>query len=252
MANATATDEAIQIAKTQPNLSVGCHVVLVDGHPLTDPFRLSSLVPTASQQFRRSLGGLAARALGGLLNQDQIQAEATAQFRKLQSEGLSLTHFDTHKHTHTFPTVLEAVLRAARTCGIGAVRNPFEPTPSLVSILSNGRRLLKRSLQTRALGLMHKEFDWVVKRSGLRTTEGTVGIAATGALDAALFERILQALPEGTWEFVFHPGYCDDDLRAAGTRLLASRDQELRLLTAPETRARLARANIDLISYADL
>ncbi len=252
MASAAATLDAIEIAKAHPKLGVGCHVTLVDGQPLIDPVQLSSLIEPRSQQFRRSVAGIATRALGGRLNQDHIQAEATAQFRKLQSDGLPLTHFDTHKHTHMFPAVLEGLLRAARTCRIPALRNPFEPPQSFFSIISSGRALWKRSLQTRVLRVMQKEFCRLVKCSGLRTTDGTVGVAATGALDAALFERIIEALPEGTWEFVFHPGYCDDDLRGAGTRLQESRQQELQLLTAPETRARLQRAKIDLISYADL
>jgi len=62
----------------------------------------------------------------------------------------------------------------------------------------------------------------------------------------------LMALPEGTWELVCHPGYSDDDLRAAGTRLLKSREVELEILTSPETKRLLGRQNIQLVSYADL
>ncbi len=34
MARASATEEAIAIARATPTLGVGCHVVLVDGEPL--------------------------------------------------------------------------------------------------------------------------------------------------------------------------------------------------------------------------
>ncbi len=33
MANGPAFEEAVKLAKTVPNLSVGCHVVLIDGQP---------------------------------------------------------------------------------------------------------------------------------------------------------------------------------------------------------------------------
>jgi chitin disaccharide deacetylase len=252
MANASATSEALQTARMYPRLGLGCHVVLVDGEPLTDPARLSSLVPRGSSAFGKNVGKLAARTLFGRVDRDQIEVEATAQFRELQSQGITFTHFDTHKHTHMFPGVLEGLLRSARVCGIPAVRNPFEPPHSLTSSFAQNRALWKRSLQTIALRLLRENFLKLVHRAGLKTTDGTVGIAATGSLDAPLFKRMLDDLPEGTWEFVCHPGYCDEELRAANTRLLKSRETELQLLTATETREQLEHAGIALISYADL
>jgi len=252
MANAPATADAESRVRSYPKLEVGCHVVLLDGEPLTDPARLSSLVPNGAPKFRTGLGDFAVRALSGLLDRDQIESEATAQFRKLQSAGLSLTHFDTHKHAHMFPYVLDPLLRAARICGIPAVRNPFEPAQSFSAILAQSPVRWKRSGQTRALRLLQPGFSELVKRSGLRTTDGTLGIAATGSLTAALLAGILENVPEGTWEFVCHPGYCDDDLRSAHTRLQESRQVELQLLTAPQTRELLKKSGIDLISYAEL
>jgi predicted glycoside hydrolase/deacetylase ChbG (UPF0249 family) len=49
-----------------------------------------------------------------------------------------------------------------------------------------------------------------------------------------------------------HPGYCADALRAARTRLKESREYELQALTAPETRAALARNGIELVPYVGL
>ena len=43
--------------------------------------------------------------------------------------------------------------------------------------------------------------------------------------------RLIRALPEGSTEFMCHPGRCGEELRAARTRLKESREQELRALT---------------------
>jgi predicted glycoside hydrolase/deacetylase ChbG (UPF0249 family) len=86
----------------------------------------------------------------------------------------------------------------------------------------------------------------------LATPDGTLGIVVTGALDEKLFRGIATIMPEGTWEFVCHPGYNDDDLKSAKTRLRASRETELRVLTMPEARELLLQQGIDLISYRDL
>jgi len=74
----------------------------------------------------------------------------------------------------------------------------------------------------------------------------------TGALDEKLFRTIAAIIPEGTWEFVCHPGYNDDDLKLAKTRLRASRETELRVLTMPEARDLLLQQGIELISYRNL
>jgi predicted glycoside hydrolase/deacetylase ChbG (UPF0249 family) len=96
------------------------------------------------------------------------------------------------------------------------------------------------------------EFRRALKEEDMVSCDGTVGIAVTGKLDQKMLVRILQALPEGTWELVCHPGYSDDDLRAAGTRLTQSREIELAALTSAETKDALARQKIELISYAEL
>ena len=43
MANGPAFEDAIRLARTVPNLSVGCHVVLIDGVPVSNPKLLPSL-----------------------------------------------------------------------------------------------------------------------------------------------------------------------------------------------------------------
>ena len=63
--------------------------------------------------------------------------------------------------------------------------------------------------------------------AGVSTTDGTLAILATGSLTLEVFRGIIANIPDGTWEFVCHPGYDDDALRATGTRLRTSRQREL-------------------------
>jgi hopanoid biosynthesis associated protein HpnK len=251
MANSLAFDEAVELAKSAPRCSIGCHVVLLDGKPLIDPGRLTSLVEAKDgNSFRRGIGGFAVRALCGRIDSDQVEAEATAQIRKLQSHGIGVSHVDTHKHTHMFPAALRGILRAARTCGVNAIRNPFDVVAA--DFVRAQRGLWKRSAQVRTLRGLAGHFRRAVTKSGLRTPDGTLGIVATGDLDLHLFRDIANNMPEGTWEFVCHPGYLDADLRSISTRLRESRSKELALLISPETRSDLQKRGVELISYRDL
>src|SRR5206468_318285 len=80
-----------------------------------------------------------------------------AQIRKVQSTGIRVSHVDTHKHTHLWPHVLEPVLRAAKSCGVKRIRNPFEPAP--LRMIAQRPGLWKRYAQTRALSGLAYNFQ---------------------------------------------------------------------------------------------
>jgi hopanoid biosynthesis associated protein HpnK len=255
MANGRAFEEAAKLAPTVPQLSVGCHVVLVDGEPLLPVPQIPTLLAADGprQHFRNSIADLAAAALRGRIDPAQVEAEATAQMRKLQSAGLTLSHFDTHKHAHMFPAILRPLLRAARACGVRALRNPFAPMkPLAFAHLLRRPRLWKRYSEVTALRRLLDNFRSAVQEEQMLTTDGTFGIVATGALDGQLFEAIVGSIPEGTWEFVCHPGYNDAELDSVRTRLRQSRAQELRVLTSEAARQALQRHGVELISWKQL
>lgn len=250
MANGPAFDDAVRLSQSSPRLSVGCHVVLVDGAPLLEKTQIPSLLvgPDTRPCFADSASSFAVRALTGRLDPAQIEAEATAQIRRLQSAGISVSHLDTHKHTHLFPQVLRPLLRAANNCGVRAIRNPFEPVGKFLA----RPRLWVRAAQLAALSVLANTFWREVRHANLIAPDGAVGIVATGVLTEELFQRMIETLPDGTWELVCHPGYNDDQLRSARTRLRESRLSELQLLTSPRSRDLLVRAGVQLISYRDL
>ena len=256
MANSAAFDQAVEVARARPQLSVGCHVVLVDGTPVSLPETVDTLLAIRSAEpgnFYSSLSAFAARATLGGFDREQLVAEITAQIRKIQATGLEVTHLDSHKHAHIFPEILRAMLRAAKICGVRAIRSPFVPMKAIMAQNFAGKRvLLKRYGQVRVLNTFAGHFRRQTARAGLRAPDGVIGIIETGVLDSALLRQALTSLPEGTWELVCHPGYADADLRAIRTRLIESRDRERKLLTSPELKDFLETQKIRVISYRDL
>jgi len=193
--------EGVALALQVPRLSVGCHVVLVDGAPVLSVEQLSSLASAGSPpRFRESLIGFAGRAAAGRLDQEQIEQEVTAQIQKLQAAGIDVSHLDSHKHTHMFPVVLRGMLRAAKNCGVRAIRNPFEP---LVFAKVGS---WKRQFQLRMLQRYRETFRSELAEAAMVTPDGCIGIAVTGGLTLAAFQSLVENLPEGTWELVSHPG----------------------------------------------
>jgi predicted glycoside hydrolase/deacetylase ChbG (UPF0249 family) len=246
MAKAAATDEAVDLALANPTLQVGCHVVLVDGEPVLSPRDVPHLADPVSGTFASSLAGF----LGKVYTQSsrtisgEIEAEAAAQIKSLQARGLRITHIDTHKHTHMFPAVLRPLLRAARSCGVHCVRNPFEPE---WAVRATPRASFIRSAEIFVLRRFGPYFRRLIAKEGFATTDGTIAVAGTGVVNADTVRSLLKNLPPGDWELVTHPGYNDADLDKIRTRLRASRDIErIALQAIKEFPA------IQLVSFAQL
>lgn len=247
MATGPELNQAVAMSSPLPSLGVGCHIVLVDGTPVLPPAQIPSLIDNSAQNkpaFRTKLSTFVTDLLRGRIAESEIEAETAAQIRKLQHSGVHVTHLDTHKHTHTFPRVLRPLLRAASICGVKAIRNPFEPNWSLNATASAGH---VRRMQVRLLRSQSATFQQEIAGAGLITTNGAIGVLATGTLDTATIRDLLAAMPDGTWELVTHPGYNDAALQQQHTRLLASREVERKALL--ET---IPKANIDLIHFGQI
>ena len=225
MADGKAFEDAVRISAAEPNFGVGCHVVLVDGKPCAPPSEVPSLLGRG-KRLRDSLPRFVAELQAGRISEHEIEAEACAQIGRLQAAGLRVTHLDTHKHTHLFPRVARPLLRAAMRSGIPAIRNPFEQTWS--SRLTRGAVL--RKLEIAILRNFQRSFHQLLRASGLRSPDGSIGVSATGKLDAASLQQLLDQAPPGTWELVCHPGYNDASLDSIKTRLRGTRDVERQAL----------------------
>lgn len=248
MATSNFFDEAVAVARANPTLEVGCHVVLTDGISALPASQIPSLADDKGE-FRLNLGRFAADLHLGRIHADEIEAETTAQIRRIQNAGLRVSHVDTHKHTHMFPRVLRPLIRAAQACDVPAIRNPFEPEWALRATPSAGRL---RRMAVVALESQRKAFLRLVRESGLATTSGTIGVLATGTLDVAvaldrLLAALLQSRPDAVWELVSHPGYPDQHLEAVRTKLRASRGLEHTALLEA-----IPRSGIALGSWRDL
>jgi len=255
IANSQAFAGVVDLAKQNPGLSVGCHVVLVDGTPVSEPEKIPTLLSPngSSNQFRDSLVSFVWVAQRGKVREAEIASEIEAQIRKVQATGLTITHVDSHKHTHIFPAIFKPLLAVASDCGVRAVRNPFGPLKTLAyAHLMRRPKLWTRYTEVGILRRFAQEFKKQVAAHGMTTPDGSFGVVVTGALTQNLFDAVVGCIPEGTWEFVCHPGYNNADMEKIRTRLRSSRDVELRILTSDATKTSLRRHGIELISYKSI
>jgi predicted glycoside hydrolase/deacetylase ChbG (UPF0249 family) len=226
MATGTQFDDAVQLARENPSLDIGCHLVLVGspGFPDSMAQLITALARKRIDPYR----------------------DLSAQVRRIVDAGIQPTHLDTHKHTHLLPPVLEAVARIGEEFRIPWVRRPMD-LPISAAGVSWGRKMVSRSF-----GLLRSRFHRVLTAHNCSTTDYFAGFQITGKYDAAELASLIRQLPDGVTEFMCHPGFCTEELQAERTRLKESRQKELEALTSPDVRQALEDADCRLTSYREI
>ncbi|MGB7028343.1 MAG: ChbG/HpnK family deacetylase [Candidatus Acidiferrum sp.] len=253
LANAAAFQSGVELARAAPGLGVGVHLNLSEGEPVAPVDLVTTLLNDRGEMEGRPQNLLLRLARRSLLL-DEVEREWDAQIQKVRDVGIEPTHLDGHRHVQMLPGLFEIALRLAKKHGIAAIRIAHEES-SLRAALSAGEKqkgtvVMKQGVQARGLKLLAPDAHEKAERAGIAAADYFCGIAQTGELTREGVLRLLEILPEGTTELMCHPGYADAELAKTATRLQASRQTELEILTDTEIRNLVASQGIRLIDYA--
>jgi len=241
MANGIDWENAVRLARSTPMLDIGVHLNLVQGRPL---MRVPSLTNARTGELF-PLGALARRVLARRIDADELAAELRAQIERVRAAGLTVTHLDSHRHAHVLPGIFSVVCRVAMKEGIRVLRVPREPLG--VNPSHAGATARKLVLAAAMRGSRANMLD-----SALVTTDHFRGISLQGGAHfSRRLHHTLDTLEPGSTELMVHPGHVDEAL-AVQDPYTTPRAIELAELTSAGTRERLARGDIELVSFAGL
>jgi hopanoid biosynthesis associated protein HpnK len=252
MANGAAFDDAVERARATPSLGVGCHLVLVGGKSVAPPEKISSLADPDGR-LPKSLPNLVTRLSLGLIRQSHIERELAAQVEKVRAAGIEPTHFDSHKHSHCHPRVMEAVGKLAHETGVGRLRNPTERLHDFWETargdIDSFWAKLVMCLAARTVAPL---FRTVCRKYSLRAPDRFLGVALTGHTTSGKLQQMFGMVTEGTTEIMLHPGMRDEDLARTGSRLQQARQNEMEALLDQQLKGVLSERGIRLISFREL
>jgi hopanoid biosynthesis associated protein HpnK len=252
MANGEAFDDAVERARANKELGVGCHLVLVGGKCVATKDSVASLVG-AGGNLPDSLPLFVAKISSGIIRIEEIEREFRAQIGRVRAAGIEPTHLDTHKHTHAHPRVMEALGKVAKECGIARVRKPIENLrDSWETSQAGGQGVSMQILAAGAVRAIAPQFTAISRRYGLLSPDHFLGLAMTGQLSPTVLRGVIGTVVDGTTEIMLHPGICDADLARSGSRLQKQREDELQGLLDPGVRSAVTERGIRLISYREL
>jgi predicted glycoside hydrolase/deacetylase ChbG (UPF0249 family) len=166
LANLVGTADALVAAKRlDKRISIGVHLNLCEGWPLT-----SSPSLVTERGVFASKRAIVRRALLGRLNLQELECELTTQVARIADAGVTVSHFDGHKHLHLLPGIAPVVVRLARRFGVVRIRCPVS-SPLLPSMSSTTIGCVVA--RTYAAKLAEREF----RRAGLRHPDRFIDLA---------------------------------------------------------------------------
>jgi chitin disaccharide deacetylase len=254
LANGIAFDDAIKsAAKSAPSLGIGVHLNLSDGPP-TAPRELVTSILNDDGEFLGGPETLLLKIATSSINLYEVEDEWSAQIEKIREAGIEPTHLDGHKHVHMLPGFFGIAVRLAKRNNIGAIRVSHEASSLRAALAADDElfdaTVFKQGVQARGLKLLARDAREQAQHLGIGTADYFCGIAQTGEMTKEGVIKLLGNLPDGTTEFMCHPGYVDEALQKSPTRLQESRATELAILTDPDVRNLVASQGIRLIDYS--
>jgi len=193
MTNMPGADHAAELAKQNPKLGIGVHLVLTCGKPLLDTHKT---IVDSQGNFRKVDFYKGAFTI----DYDEVYQEWKAQIERFLSYGLEPTHLDSHHHTNSFGEIPNVFLKLAKEYNL-PVRNNMSP-----------------------------EYLLKVKEKGIKTTDAFLYVLETSIKDDYSLDRLFDG--HETVEVMTHPGYLDKEI-LTGSSFSYPRVDELELLMNP-------------------
>lgn len=165
-----AVADAVAIARRQPGLAVGLHLVVADRRPARHGVAVAFL-PRCRARMRGSV---------------------ERQFARFLELGFAPSYWDGHLHLHMHPDVMRCALAAAVAAGFRAVRlvRPADGGGPLAWVFGALARAAKPALDA----------------AGVRYADRVYGLRRTGRMTPAALAGIIGRLPPGIAEVYLHPG----------------------------------------------
>lgn len=254
LANGAAFDQAVIASRKFVQLSVGVHLNLSHGNPVSPANRIPSLVNEQGELHLSPLH-LWTRILRKQSSLEDIHTECRAQILKLLDARVAPTHLDGHLHVHLLPQLSALLVQLAGEFGIRHLRCPTEDLETTLPLIwrINGNRLaaLKRSAIAYGVSSFAGRFKGHLRAPGLTCPNTFFGLAHTGFLDTNALSALLALVPNGTTELMCHPGYDSTELQSFGGGLTSAREVELLALTTPRITEAVGNLGIRLINFGN-
>lgn len=247
MVTGAAFEQAVKLAKENPGLAVGIHLVTVAGKSLLSHSEIPALVDREGN-FSNNPTAAGLKYYFSPRARRELRKELAAQLEKFHSTGLPLSHLDGHLHLHVHPVIFKAALDLGAKYGARRMRVPAEEWQLALAFDRANR--LQKTIHTLLFGGLARYMKKKLRERGYTFPERVYGDLQSGRMSERYFLYALDNLTAETSEIYFHPAvYADDRLLNKDERQCSI---EFEALTSNRVKEKVEELGVKLVNYSEI
>ena len=247
MVTGAAFEQAVKLARENPGLSIGIHLVTVVGKSVLPHSEIPHLVDR-ERNFSNNPTAAGLKYYFSPPARRELRRELAAQFEKFHSTGIPLSHIDGHLHLHVHPVIFRAALELGAKYGTRRMRVPEEERRLALEFDSTG--VVQKTIHTLLFGGLARYMKKELKARGFLFPDRVYGNLQSGRMSERYFLYALENLSADTSEIYFHPAvYADERLLDHHERQCSI---EFEAVTSDSVKQRVQELGIKLTNYFEI
>ncbi|MDQ3012195.1 MAG: hopanoid biosynthesis-associated protein HpnK [Acidobacteriota bacterium] len=247
MVNERAAAEAVALAKANPKLAVGLHLVLVLGRAAL-PHAEIPHITDAEGNFTNSSFNAGINYYFNPLARHELRREMRRQFERFAATGLSFSHVDGHTHLHQHPVIFDELIRLCEEFDVRRVR--VVKGEMRLSLKLDRTHLPIKLVWGTVFNLLGRWCERRLEGRGFVRPQKVYGLLQSGDMNESYLLGLLRQMEGATSEIYAHPLAFDADEMAKQENSGGTR--ELQALISSRVRQAIETAGFELANYESL
>ncbi|MEO6723985.1 MAG: hopanoid biosynthesis-associated protein HpnK [Blastocatellia bacterium] len=247
MVNERSAAEAVAMAKANPSLAVGLHLVLVLGRAALPHSEIPHITDAAGN-FTNSSFNAGINYYFKPSARRELRREMRGQFEAFAATGLRFSHVDGHTHLHQHPVVFDELIRLCEEFDVRRVR--VVKGEMRLSLKLDRTHLPIKLVWGTVFNLLGRWCEWRLKGRGFVQPRKVYGLLQSGDMNESYLLGLLERIDAVGSEIYAHPltldaGDAERRENPGGTR-------ELQALISWRVRQAIEAAGFELANYESL
>ncbi|MBP6821350.1 MAG: hopanoid biosynthesis-associated protein HpnK [Acidobacteria bacterium] len=244
MVNERAAAEAVELAKANPGLAVGLHLVLVLGRAAL-PHAEIPHITNASGRFTDSSFQAGINYYFSAAARRELRREMRTQFERFAATGMRFSHVDGHTHLHQHPVVFKELIRLCEEFNVRRVR--VVKGEMRLSLSLDRKHLPIKLVWGTVFNLLGRWCERRLEGRGFVQPQRVYGLLQSGDMNERYLLGLLERMQPASSEIYAHPLALDAD--EAAKRENPGGARELQALTSERIRQAIETAGFRLATY---
>lgn len=244
MVNEAAAEEAVELAKANPGLAVGLHLVLVLGKAALPHIELPTIT-NAEGRFTDSSFQAGIKYYFSAAARRELRREMRAQFERFAATGLNFSHVDGHTHLHQHPVIFDELIRLCEEFNVRRVR--VVKGEIRLSLSLDRKHLPIKLVWGTVFNLLGRWCERRLTGRGFVQPQKVYGLLQSGDMNEHYLLGLLERMPKVGSEIYAHPLAFDAGEQAYRENPGGAR--ELQALTSSRVRQAIEAAGFELAIY---